>query len=89
MKLYAFAIRDKKVEAFMPVFFVRARGEAVRHFMDACNDKSTPFNKHPGDYELFELAQFDDVSGEFESSVHSVLSGLEAASSEASSRRPA
>lgn len=86
MKLFAYAIRDKKVEAFMPVFYVRAKGEAIRHFMDACSDKNSPFSKHPGDYELFELASYDDVSGVHESRVDRVLSGLEASAASVPSR---
>lgn len=86
MKLLAFAIRDKQVDAFMPVFFVRAKGEAMRHFIDVCADGKSPMSKHPGDYDLYELFEFDDVTG----SVHPggsgdaelirILTGLEAVS---------
>lgn len=81
MKLFACAVLDKQVMAFMPVFFARAKGEAIRHFMDACADSNAPFSKHPGDYELFILAEYDDVGGTFtqDSSLPMrVLSGVEA-----------
>lgn len=80
MKLLAYAIRDKQVDAFMPVFFVRAKGEAMRHFIDACLDKNGRFFAHPADYDLYELSEYDDVTGEFlTNSVTRVMSGLDAA----------
>lgn len=88
MKLLACAILDKQVMAFMPVFFVRAKGEAIRHFMDACADKNAPFAKHPGDYELFVLADYDDVSGQFSQDASvpmRILSGVEASAETATS----
>jgi len=81
MKLLACAIRDKQVDGFMPVFFTRAKGEAMRHFMDACRDPKAPFASHPGDYDLFVLAEYDDQSGRFvadDSMPFRVMSGLDA-----------
>lgn len=63
MRLLACAIYDKQVSAFLPVFFVRAKGEAMRHFIDLMGDASARFSKHSGDYDLFHLFDFDDVSG--------------------------
>ena len=81
MKLFGYAILDKQVGAFMPVFFVRAKGEAMRHFMDAVGDQNGRFAKHPGDYDLYELCVFDDVSGSFsgdDGHPVRVLTGLDA-----------
>lgn len=61
LKMYA--VRDKAVEAFMQPFFVRANGEAIRSFADAVNDSNSPFYKHPGDFELYALGDFDPSSG--------------------------
>lgn len=82
MKLFALSIRDEKLKAFLPVFFVRATGEGMRHFMDACKDKNTPMGKHPEDYTLHCLAQFDDVSGEFENGASQLMTGLQASGAE-------
>lgn len=91
MKLLAYAIRDKQVDAFLPVFFVRAKGEAMRHFIDAVADPKSRFGSHPGDYDLYQLFEFDDVSGmvvaptgvdEFQR----VMTGLDAASVSAASK---
>jgi hypothetical protein len=37
----------------------------MRHFGDAVNDQSTMFNKHPEDYALYELGEYDDDTGQF------------------------
>ncbi|QCQ84806.1 nonstructural protein [Blackfly microvirus SF02] len=63
MRLIICSVFDSKVGAFSPPFFVKTRGEAIRSFTDACKDSSLPFTKHPADYRLFFLGEFDDVSG--------------------------
>lgn len=60
-----YAVRDEKVGAFMPPFPMRSDGEAIRGFVDACSDKSTSFNKHPADFVLFRVGEFDDIAGRF------------------------
>lgn len=75
MKLYACAIWDIKTAAYLPVFFVRAPGEAMRHFMDAVGDGKSPMSRHPEDYELYQLATFDDVDGTFTPDVQALMSG--------------
>lgn len=61
--LGAFSIFDLKVGAFSPPFFVRTRGEAVRSFTDACKDDNLMFKRHPADYRLFFVGEFDDQAG--------------------------
>lgn len=61
--LVACAVFDSKVGAYSPPFFVKTKGEAIRSFTDACADDNLPFKKHPGDYRLFLLGEFDDNSG--------------------------
>lgn len=63
MKLLAFCAYDRAVEAYLPPFFVRHRGEALRSFMDACNDPNHQFSKHVLDYTLVYVGEFDDQSG--------------------------
>lgn len=57
------SVYDKKVNAFASPFFVRSQGEAIRSFTDACQDGQTVFCKHPEDYLLFQIGEFDDGSG--------------------------
>ena len=65
-KIKCFTVYDSKVEAYMNPFFLRTRGEAVRAWNDVVNDPSSAFNKHPEDYTLFEVAEYDEVTGVFE-----------------------
>lgn len=65
MRLKVFSVRDSKAEAFMRPFFAPTRGMAMRSFSDAINGSDgDPLSKHPEDYCLFELGEFDEVSGE-------------------------
>lgn len=67
MKLKAFTIYDTKLEAYMQPFFMAAKGQALRAFSDTVNDASTQFNKHPQDFTLFEIGEYDDSSGQLTS----------------------
>lgn len=62
MTLKVFAVRDMKAMAFLQPFYSPSVGSALRAFGDAVNDKSCPFNKHPGDYVLYEIGTYDDNS---------------------------
>lgn len=58
------AIKDRAIEAFQQVFTVRAEGEAIRGFMDAINNaNSGNMAKHPEDFDLFVVGNFDDDTG--------------------------
>ncbi|AXH76472.1 MAG: nonstructural protein [Microviridae sp.] len=66
MKLSMFSVYDKAVQAWLPPFFARAKGEALRNFSAACNDKEHLFFKHIGDYYLAFLGEWDDSTGLFD-----------------------
>ena len=66
MKFKVFTVYDDKVEAFLQPFFNPTRGAAIRAFADTCNDPNTAFNKHPADYTLFEIGDYDDEKGYIE-----------------------
>lgn len=63
MKLKVFSVRDAKAEAFLQPYFCPTKGQAIRGFTDAVNDSQHPMNKHPEDYALFEIGEFDDSNG--------------------------
>lgn len=63
-KLYS--IRDQKSETFNPPFLQHSHGEAERTFGELANDTKTQIGKHPTDYDLYYLGQFDTNSGKFE-----------------------
>lgn len=65
MKLLAFSVFDKAVNAFMPPFFARSAGEALRSFTDLANDPKTNVGLHPSDFVLFACGEFDDGAGMF------------------------
>lgn len=67
MKLNVYAVFDKKVEAFMKPFEARTHGEAARVFVShvASSMGRAEFTVPAEDLELFFLAEFDDVIGEF------------------------
>lgn len=58
------ALYDRATEAHAPVMTVNTRAEAIRSFREAVNDPQTPIYKHPTDYELYEIGQYDDIKGE-------------------------
>lgn len=58
-----FALRDSKVDAYMPPVFLRTSAEALRLLGDLTTDSSSPVGKHPEDFALFELGEFDDSTG--------------------------
>lgn len=66
------AMRDKAVGAFGQPNFVPNLGGVIRQFGDEVNRAGSPenpnnLNLHPGDFELYHLADFDDESGKFSS----------------------
>jgi hypothetical protein len=63
MILQIFSVFDVKAGAYAPPFFMPTKGMAIRAFEEHCRDeKSAPF-KHPEDYFLFHLGEFDDATG--------------------------
>lgn len=61
-----FAIRDQKAGAYQDPLFFRSHGEAERAFELAVRNPESTWHKHPNDYDLFHVGDFDDVSGKFE-----------------------
>lgn len=63
-----FSVYDSKVEAYMAPFFMAARGQAIRAFVDTATDAASQLGKHPEDFTLFELGEYDDANASF--SIH-------------------
>lgn len=66
MKYALVAIRDAAAGAFMRPWTVPSVGMARRSFQDECVRYGSDMNKHPEDFELFELGSFDEDSGKVE-----------------------
>jgi len=62
--LLVFSVFDSKASAFLPVFMLRSNGEALRLFQDEVNREGSEFWKHPEDYTLFRVGEFDQETGE-------------------------
>lgn len=55
-----FVIFDSKVGAYLQPFFLRSTGEAIRSVTELACDKNHQFNRHAGDFSLFECGEFDE-----------------------------
>lgn len=71
-----YAIYDSKLEAYMQPFFMQSKGQAVRAFTDTVNDDKTQFWKHPEDFTLFELGEYDDSTGKVSSYATNISLGV-------------
>lgn len=64
------AVFDSAAEVFStPPIFAPAVGHAVRAFTDEVRRKAddNPLSKHPQDFVLFELGEYDEATGELTS----------------------
>jgi len=66
MKLNAYCIYDRKTLAYFPPFYAPTHGGAVRSLTDLVADNNTTVGRHPNDYVLFCIGQFDDQNGALE-----------------------
>lgn len=65
MITYACAVRDLATETFGRPFFVNHSAHAMRSFSDEVNNAESEFHRHAKDYELWQLASFNDAEGAF------------------------
>lgn len=66
MITYLCSIRDVAGDYFQSPFGVPSRGVASRYFGDEVMNPESPMSKHPSDYELFHVGNFNPSSGEVE-----------------------
>lgn len=65
MILQAFSIYDSKAAAYAPPFFMARMELALRAFKDLVADPGSQVHKHPEDYSLYLVGEFDDNTGAF------------------------
>lgn len=58
-----YAVRDAKANAFLSPNFFPSRGIAMREFGDAMVSEKSFMFKHPEDFSLWYLGEFNDQSG--------------------------
>lgn len=66
-KLCIFTIFDKKAVAYNQPFYYHQKGQAIRALQDNVAQVDSPISKHPEDYALYKIGEFDDQSGEISS----------------------
>jgi len=64
-KLIVFSVYDSKVTEYTSPFFVKHRGEAMRMWSDIVNDGQSAICRHPEDFSLMELGEWDTNTGVF------------------------
>ena len=62
-KLMLYSVYDAKVKYFHNPMFMRNKGEAIRSWQEAANDDKSQICRHPSDFDLFEMGEFDDQTG--------------------------
>lgn len=60
MKLGVFSVFDAKAEIFSQPVLSVTKGTMMRTLMDIMNDPNHPYAKHPEDYVLYFVGEFDD-----------------------------
>lgn len=63
MKLLMFAVYDSKAKAFCRPFFAAVEAVALRAFEGGANDVDSEIGRHPADFSLFQVGEFDDDTG--------------------------
>lgn len=59
MKQLVMSVYDSKAEMFNQPMFFKAKGEAIRAFIDEVNREGSALKMHPEDYTLFNIGEFD------------------------------
>lgn len=63
MKLSGYTIYDFKALTYHSPFFCVADGVATRMFSDLVNDRQSNISRHPTDYSLWYIGEYDDRAG--------------------------
>lgn len=67
-------VYDSKSEHYMAPMFFKHRGDALRSFAEAVQDKTQTLGKYPADFTLFELGSYDELTAKF--TLHSTPTSL-------------
>ena len=69
MILRAYSLFDNKGLMYSPPFFAPTDGAAVRIVRDTVQDTNTSVGRHPADYVLYLVGEYDDSKGLFVSAM--------------------
>jgi hypothetical protein len=70
-----FSVLDTAVKAYLPPIYLRSRGEATRMVTESLRDEKHQFAKHSSDYALYELGEWNDETGLYNTHEAPVLIG--------------
>lgn len=65
-KLKVLCVYDSKAQSYATPMFFRSLGEALRAWDDESNRQDSMIHRHPEDYSLMELGEYDDQTGKFQ-----------------------
>ncbi|WNK15024.1 MAG: nonstructural protein [Microvirus sp.] len=71
--LLVFTVFDSKAGFYKSPFILRSKGEALRAFQDIANDVQSDIGKHPEDFILYLIAEYDELTGVYLPKVHECL----------------
>ena len=57
------SVYDSATCAYMRPFQAQTEGQAIRSFTDETLNPESPMSKHPQDYSLFKVADWNDADG--------------------------
>lgn len=64
MKHQIIAVFDRGIQAYMRPFTTPHRNAALRSFTDEANREDSEICKHPEDYDLYQVGEFDENTGQ-------------------------
>lgn len=72
-----FSVLDIPAGAYLPIFPAISINQAKRMFQVSLADEHHRFSDNPQDYELWQIAEFDEMSGEIQPSRDKLINGLD------------
>lgn len=66
MKMQMMTIYDKALGAYMQPWFAQSVGQANRMFQDEINRPDGDMHKHPADYDLYHIGEWNNETGMLE-----------------------
>lgn len=73
MKIKLYSIMDAKLATFGSIHQSLTDSAAVRQFADVIQDKNNFISKHPEDFSLYRIGEYDDETGNLIPSVPQAL----------------
>lgn len=71
--MFMYTVRDSKSEAYLPPFLAENAAVAIRLLVDAAEGPNSIMGKHPEDFQVFQIGEFDQQSGEVKGIIHTSI----------------